>query len=777
MKIISLEDKLNRKTTGKNNKMLENHYDINKNTIKTLTEKFGFTSKQIVLKFKISDDFEKQTVDIAIFPDEGENPKIIGEIKVGNFIFPFAKNQLKKYMQMTNVKYSFLTNGKEWINYELIDKELITIPSIPTSKELTNIHSDIKKEFEQISGAEHSIRNMFKSMRVYGNINTENILQLISLKLYDENYENNENFKQALSELATLKDKLSLSDSVIEKAAYIYRKALEKLFTKVDKKFPNIHSRFELTLEKTNELLPLIIELSNFSITKSEPINMARIILEESYTHSNLRFRWNSPPKELIKFVHDLFNLNEKNKIFLPYSEPAFVLDLLELLNLDHPENSNENITIMDPRIKYNQIYQIFSQLNLPKFEKSSEEPVFSPNFKKFTTCDHVISCPPFGMMLNETQKWGTSKNTIIPKSKKIKKSDEIDLTEYGNESIHYFISKLIINCKKGTKIALVVPQGFLFKSNRHYEKIRKEIISRCTVQGIIQLPANYFENTAISTALLVLEIGTPKQDTYNIFMSVFPKPKKLFEQSNVEILKKIIQNFHSVQKGISINGTELHGFTIPIQEIIHNNWTVTNKTPEFEQMLNIEYKQTISELVEIIQPTGIPSEVETTGKNIPLIRISDIENNSIKSKIGRSIRIENDSLDKFEKFFIKEGDILLSHKGTIGKTVIVKKKNEGSIASNQILILRCKKGIIPEYLFNYLNSKIFNKQIKSGSGGVLIPFLSIPQFRKCVISVPPINIQKEKIANTMKLESEISDIETILLKKKRKLQEIRDNE
>jgi type I restriction-modification system DNA methylase subunit/transcription initiation factor TFIIIB Brf1 subunit/transcription initiation factor TFIIB len=772
-----MRDKLNRKSMKQNNKMLKNPDDINKNTIKVLKEKFGFTSKQIVSEFEILDDFQKERIDLAIFLGDDKNPKIIGEVKVGNFIFPFAEKELKKYMQMSNAKYSFLTNGKEWINYELIDKELITIPSIPTSKELTNIHSDIKKEFEQISGAEHSIRNMFKSMRVYGNINTENILQLISLKLYDENYENNENFKQALSELATLKDKLSLSDPIIEKAAYIYRKALEKLFTKVDKKFPNIHSRFELTLEKTNELLPLIIELSNFSITKSEPIKIARVILEESYTHSNLRFRWNSPPKELIKFVHDLFNLNEKNKIFLPYSEPAFVLDLLELLNLDHPENSNENITIMDPRIKYNQIYQIFSQLNLPKFEKLSAEPVFSPDFEKVTTCDNVISCPPFGMLLNETQKFGTSKNTTISKDEKIKKMDGIDLTDYGNESIHYFISKLIINCKKGTKIALVVPQGFLFKSNRYYERIRKEIISTCTVQGIIQLPANYFEHTGIATALLVLEIGTPNQDTYNIFMSVFPKPKKLFEQSNIEILKIIIQNFHSVRKGISINGSDQHGFAVPIEKIIHDNWTVTNKTPEFARMLNIEFKQNISDIAEIIQPTGISFEVNTGGKNIPLIRISDIEDNKIKAKIGRSISIENNSIDKFKKYFIKKGDILLSHRGTIGKTVIVKKKDEGSIASNQILILRCKKEIIPEYFFNYLNSKIFKKQIKSGSGGVLIPFLSIPQFRKCIISVPPISVQKEKISKTMELENEISEMEAILFKRKRKLQEILDNE
>ena len=36
------------------------------------------------------------------------------------------------------------------------------------------------------------------------------------------------NFRQAFSELGRLKDKLTISDSVLEKAAYIYRKALQK---------------------------------------------------------------------------------------------------------------------------------------------------------------------------------------------------------------------------------------------------------------------------------------------------------------------------------------------------------------------------------------------------------------------------------------------------------------------------------------------------------------------------------------------------------------------
>ncbi len=51
------------------------------------------------------------------------------------------------------------------------------------------------------------------------------------LRIWDSRSQNepiDHNFKQAFNELYRLKDKLSLSDSVVEKAAYIYRKALEK---------------------------------------------------------------------------------------------------------------------------------------------------------------------------------------------------------------------------------------------------------------------------------------------------------------------------------------------------------------------------------------------------------------------------------------------------------------------------------------------------------------------------------------------------------------------
>ena len=55
------------------------------------------------------------------------------------------------------------------------------------------------------------------------------------LRVWDSRSHNkpiDRNFKQAFNELYRLKDKLSLSDSVVEKAAYIYRKAINKKLVK-----------------------------------------------------------------------------------------------------------------------------------------------------------------------------------------------------------------------------------------------------------------------------------------------------------------------------------------------------------------------------------------------------------------------------------------------------------------------------------------------------------------------------------------------------------------
>ena len=196
-----MSDNLNRKSNDESNKMLRDPSQIYKKTILTLKKKYGYTEKQIISEFKIADDVEPWMVDLAIFSndtDQLKNLKIIGEIKIGNFVFPFAEYQLEKYMKRSNTQYGFLTNGKEWINYELLDKKIIRISDIPTSKELKSLSEGkrIEKKFEQLTNADYILHKIVDSIHSSGYSSYEPLLQLILFKLYDENYENNQNFKK-----------------------------------------------------------------------------------------------------------------------------------------------------------------------------------------------------------------------------------------------------------------------------------------------------------------------------------------------------------------------------------------------------------------------------------------------------------------------------------------------------------------------------------------------------------------------------------------------------
>jgi len=742
-----MKDKLKRKSNDESNKMLRNPDEIYKKTIQILKKKYGYTSKQIVSEFTIPQDFESLRVDLAVFSkDDDKNPKIIGEIKIGKFVFPFAEYQLEKYMKASNTKYGFLTNGKEWINYQLRNNKIHRIGDIPTSKELKLILSGKKsdKKFVLMGDANYILKKLSHSIWKNGLMSTEILPQLISLKLYDENFEKNKNFEKIVNYPET------------------YLEVFQTLWSKFDKKFPNTFSSFQLSKEYTHNILSEIIEFSNFSLMKSNPSEISKFLIDYIYDRGIIKGGYFGTPKELIEFLYDLLELSKKDSIVVPYSGPETLVYLLDLLNTTQ-KTSNENIVTIEPIHEKTKILHIISQLNLPKFQIFRHDPVSSPMLEEFRAFDHVIAFPPFG------KRFEISKSDNFP---------EMNLGTYGNESIHYFVKRLITSFNKGTKISLLVPQGFLFNSNSSYKKIRKEILETCTIHGIIQLPQGFFKTTGVQTSLLLLEIGVSHKDKYDVFMSVYPKPLKSFGHSNKEVIKNIIDDFHNFQKGNSIEEPNQNRFVVGINEIIENGWTVTNKIPEFKEMLDISDKQNISDVVEIIQGTNIPSKNASEGKKLPFIRISDIENNTIKSKVGSYIALDDDSILKYKKYLIKEGDILLSSKGTTGKVAIVEKKYEGAIASSQLFILRSNtKLILPDYLLDCLNSKIVKKQISGIVRGDIIAFLPKSEFSKIIISVPSLSEQEGKISESMKLQNEISELEKILSQKRHKLQEYRDNE
>ncbi|MBO7047466.1 MAG: SAM-dependent DNA methyltransferase [Spirochaetia bacterium] len=207
------------------------------------------------------------------------------------------------------------------------------------------------------------------------------------------------------------------------------------------------------------------------------------------------------------------------------------------------------------------------AKMNLVLHNKASGEifadSTFSnPGYKddnddtKLRKFDYIVANPPFSM-----KNW-------MDGLKEYGRFDDYDEMPPEKNGDYAWLLHIIKSMKNNTgKAAVILPHGVLFRGNAE-ESIRKNIIDRHLIKGIIGLPANLFYGTGIPACIIVLD----KENTANrsgIFMidasHGFIKDgdkNRLREQD----IYKIVTIFNSM--------TEVSGFSrfVPFAEIIEKN-------------------------------------------------------------------------------------------------------------------------------------------------------------------------------------------------------------
>lgn len=174
----------------------------------------------------------------------------------------------------------------------------------------------------------------------------------------------------------------------------------------------------------------------------------------------------------------------------------------------------------------------------------------------KLRKFDYIVANPPFSM-----KNW-------MDGLKPYGRFDDFDELPPEKNGDYAWLLHIIKSMKNQTgKAAVILPHGVLFRGNAE-ETIRKNIINRHLIKGIIGLPANLFYGTGIPACIIVLD----KENTENrtgIFMidasHGFIKDgdkNRLREQD----IYKIVTTFNSM--------TEVSGFSrfVPFDEIINKN-------------------------------------------------------------------------------------------------------------------------------------------------------------------------------------------------------------
>jgi len=125
---------------------------------------------------------------------------------------------------------------------------------------------------------------------------------------------------------------------------------------------------------------------------------------------------------------------------------------------------------------------------------------ISAPHFKNsdgtLKTFDFVVANPPFS-----TKSWS---NGIDPLNDEYGRFDGFGIPPAKNGD-YAFLLHMIKSMKSTGKAAVILPHGVLFRGNVEAE-VRKNIVKRGYIKGIIGLPPNLFYGTGIPACIIVLD-------------------------------------------------------------------------------------------------------------------------------------------------------------------------------------------------------------------------------------------------------------------------------
>ncbi len=151
------------------------------------------------------------------------------------------------------------------------------------------------------------------------------------------------------------------------------------------------------------------------------------------------------------------------------------------------------------------------------------------------------------------------------------------------------------------------------------------------------------------------------------------------------------------------------------------------------------------------------PDEYTSTG--VPLLRGVNVNHGRFYD--DDFVFVSEETAARFTKFESHPGDVLLVHKGTLGKIGLMPAKRRFSkyLMGNSMLRVKCNPDVLlPEYLYYWLTSADGQHYLFSRVSQVGVPQIQTPlkTLREAALPVPPLGVQTRIAATLVSLDSKI---------------------
>ncbi len=337
-----------------------------------------------------------------------------------------------------------------------------------------------------------------------------------------------------------------------------------------------------------------------------------------------------------------------------------------------------------------------------------------------------------------------------MPYSQKTKHGSLYDLPSTNGDSICVqHCMKAINSASENGRMALVVPEGFLFRKD--LAKTREYLLDRCQLQSIISLPQGVFlPYTGVKTDIIyATKVNTKvkasekkksfwyfdvKSDGYTLDnhrrkldapsdLAKYEEYRKLDEEQTADMLNV---------------GFEV----IPLEKVCRNSYILVGSRYREQKEIQSNYEVvTIGSVASLVNGYAFPMALQGKDGTIPFYKVGDMNTKGNEVEMRLSNNYVSNELAVSKKWRTAPAGVVIFPK--IGAAIATNKKRiltEPSLFDNNVMGIICGDRILPKFMLYLLNS-IDISQWASLSNP---PSISMDAVLKQRIPLPPLDIQRQ---------------------------------
>lgn len=283
---------------------------------------------------------------------------------------------------------------------------------------------------------------------------------------------------------------------------------------------------------------------------------------------------------------------------------------------------------------------------------------------------------------------------------------------------------------------------------------MRKYFIERGMVNCVISLPNRMFSTTNIPTTLIVLSHNNKSVrliDATEICQQ--GRRQKEFNDENINTIITALNNDSKYSKEISIDELRENEYTLSLSRYLKDDISFTNGVP-FESIIKSISRGapfTANQLDEMVSDSVT---------NMQYLMLSNIQNGMIDSKLPYLSIIE----PKYEKYCLKNNNLILSKNGYPYKVAIAKIDNDQKIIANgNLYVIELDESRVnPYFVKAFFESEQGISALKSITVGATIPNIGVDKLKRVDIPLPPME-EQERIAQ--KYQATLDEIAILKLR------------